>query len=149
MDDGRAVRASGLVDAHQHVWDLASHDQPWLRLPGNEPLLRDFTEAELRPLAAAAGVTATVVVQTIAGPGETPDLLALAAASDLVAGVVGWVDLQAPDVTDALAALQDRPDGGYLSGIRHPVLIEPDPDWLRQAGRPPGPHRRRGGRAVL
>lgn len=131
-DGGHAAQASGLVDAHQHVWDLASHDQPWLRQPGNEPLLRDFTEAELRPLAAAAGVTATVVVQTIAAPGETPDLLALARASDLVAGVVGWVDLQSPDVADALAALQDRPDGGYLSGIRHPVLIEPDPDWLRR-----------------
>ncbi len=125
----------GLVDAHQHVWDLAAFDQPWLRRPGNEPLLRDFTEAELAPQAAAAGVTATVVVQTVTEPGETPDLLALAAASDLVAGVVGWVDLQAAGgagVADALAALTDRGDGGYLCGIRHPVLIEPDPDWLRR-----------------
>jgi L-fuconolactonase len=124
--------ASGLVDSHQHFWDLAAHDQPFLRLPGNEPLLRDFTEAELRPQAAAAGVTATVVVQTVTEPGETPEFLALADGSDLVAGVVGWVDLQADDVTDALAALQDRPDGDWLRGIRHPVLIEPDPDWLRR-----------------
>lgn len=123
---------SGLVDSHQHVWDLSAHDQPFLRQPGNEPLLRDFTEAELRPLAQAAGVTATVVVQTVAEPGETPELLAVADSSDLIAGVVGWVDLQAADVTDALAALQDRPDGGFLRGIRHPVLIEPDPDWLRR-----------------
>ena len=124
----------GIVDAHQHVWALDAHDQPWLRLPGNEPLLRDYTEADLRPLAAAAGVTATVVVQTIAEAPETPELLALAAASDLIAAVVGWVDLQSDQVADAIAALQDGPDGSYLTGIRHPVLIESDEDWLR---RPP------------
>ncbi len=84
---------TGLVDAHQHVWDLAAHHQPWLELAGNEPLRRNFGEAELRPQAAAAGVTATVVVQTIAEPGETPELLELAASSDLIAAVVGWVDL--------------------------------------------------------
>jgi L-fuconolactonase len=123
---------TGLVDSHQHFWDLSVRDQPWLRRPGNEPLLRNFTEADLRPLAAAAGVTASVVVQTVVEPGETPDMLALAAASDLVAGVVGWVDLQADDVADVLAALQDRPDGQFLCGIRHPVLVEPDPDWLRR-----------------
>src|ERR1700761_296097 len=109
----------GLVDAHQHVWNLAAHDQPWLRQPGNEPLLRDFAEADLLPLAAAAGVTATVVVQTIAGPSETPELLGLAAASDLIEAVVGWVDLQSEQVTDTIAALQDRPDGSFLRGIRH------------------------------
>jgi L-fuconolactonase len=124
--------ATGLVDSHQHFWDLSVRDQPWLRRPGNEPLLRNFTEADLRPLAAAAGVAASVVVQTVIEPGETPDLLALAAASDFVVGVVGWVNLQADDVADALAALQDRTDGRYLRGIRHPVLVEPDPDWLRR-----------------
>lgn len=121
-----------LVDAHHHVWDLAVRAQPWLDLPGNEPLRRNFSEADLRPLATAALVTATVVVQTVTDPAETPELLALAASSDLIAGVVGWVDLQAPGVADALAALQARPDGDWLRGIRHPVLIEDDPDWLRR-----------------
>jgi L-fuconolactonase len=57
---------------------------------------------------AAAGVTATVVVQTVTEPGETPDLLALAAGHHLVAGVVGWVDLASPGVADAIAALVFR-----------------------------------------
>ena len=122
----------GIVDAHQHVWDLTVRPQPWLELPGNEPLLRNYGVADLRPLASAAGVTATVVVQTVADDAETPELLALAAASDLIAGVVGWIDLESAGVGDAIAELRERPDGGLLSGIRHPVLAEDDPGWLRR-----------------
>lgn len=121
---------AGLVDAHHHVWDLAVRPQPWLELAGHEPLRRRFAESDLRPQAAAAGVVATVVVQTVTEPAETPELLALAAASDLVAGAVGWVDLEDPAVADRLAELRDRPDGSLLRGIRHPVLTEPDPRWL-------------------
>jgi L-fuconolactonase len=124
--------AAGTVDAHHHVWDLAARAQPWLELPGHEPLLRNYSEADLRPLASAAGVTATVVVQTVTDPAETAELLALAAASDLIAGVVGWTDLQSPGAGDLLAALRERPGGHLLHGIRHPVLVETDPDWLRR-----------------
>ena len=44
--------------------------------------------------------------------------------------MAGWVDLTAPDVADALARLRELPGGDRLAAIRHPVLIEPDPDWL-------------------
>jgi L-fuconolactonase len=57
-------------------------------------------------------------------------MLALAGASDLIAGVGGWVDLESPGAADAIAALRESPDGDLLEGIRHPVLAEPDPDWL-------------------
>jgi len=120
-----------VIDAHQHFWDLSAHDQHWLRGdPALAPLLRNFSPADLAPLAAAGGVTATVAVQTVTEPGETPELLALAAGPGLVAGVVGWADLTAPGVADVLAALREAPGGDHLAGIRHPVLIEPDPDWL-------------------
>jgi L-fuconolactonase len=119
-----------IIDAHHHVWDLAAHDQPFLDQPGLEPLRRNFLLADLEPQAAAQGVTSTVVVQTITSPEETPELLELAATSDLVAGVVGWVNLEAPDVADALAAVRQLPGGERLVGIRHTVLTEPDPDWL-------------------
>jgi L-fuconolactonase len=119
-----------VVDAHHHVWDLAAHEQPWLARPGNERLLRNFSEAELRPQALAAGVTASVVVQTVTEQSETLELLALTSGSDLVAGVVGWVDLESPGAADALAELKAGPDGVFLRGIRHPVLVEEDPQWL-------------------
>jgi L-fuconolactonase len=119
-----------MIDAHHHLWDLGVRDQDWITGPAMAPLRRDFGLADLRPEAEAAQVTATVLVQTVTVPEETPELLALAAADDLVGAVVGWVDLTAPSVADDLAALLARPDGGWLRGVRHQVQGEPDPDWL-------------------
>jgi L-fuconolactonase len=119
-----------VIDAHHHVWDLSVRPQPCLDQPGLDSLRRNFLLRDLEPEAAAQGVTSTVLVQTVVEPGETPEMLALAARGGLVAGVVGWVDLEAPGVGDALAALRGLPGGEFLAGIRHPVLIEPDPDWL-------------------
>jgi L-fuconolactonase len=130
-----------VIDAHHHLWDLTAREHRWLM--GGQSwasddelarLRRSFTLADLAPLAAAAGVTGTVVIQTVAEPWETPDLLALAACRDpysaLLAGVVGWTDLTAPAVADAAAGLRELPGGESLRGIRHPVLTEPDPGWL-------------------
>ena len=128
---GRRWAGVPVIDSHQHFWDLSAHDQPWLASdPALAPLLRNFTLADLAPLAAAEGVTASVVVQTVEEPGETPELLAVAAGPGLVAGVVGWADLTAPDIADAVARLRELPGGDRLTGIRHPVLIEPDSGWL-------------------
>jgi L-fuconolactonase len=74
--------------------------------------------------------TATILVQTVPSLEETREFLAVAASSTLVAGVVGWVDLTAPDITDQLAALREAPGGDTLVGIRHQAQDEPDPEWL-------------------
>ncbi|QDQ16720.1 amidohydrolase [Streptomyces spectabilis] len=122
-----------VVDAHHHVWDLAVRDQEWITGPAMAPIRRGFSLADLAPHARAHGVTATVLVQTVTVPGETPELLALAAESDLVAGVVGWADLTRPGVADALAELRELPGGRHLVGIRHQVQGDPDPEWLLRA----------------
>lgn len=119
-----------VVDAHHHVWDLSVRDQDWITGEALAPLRRDFTLADLEPEARAAGVSATVLVQTVTDAAETPELLALAAGSALVAGVVGWSDLTAPGIADTLAALRELPGGDRLAGLRHQVQGEPDPDWL-------------------
>jgi L-fuconolactonase len=123
-----------IVDAHQHVWDPSAHAQPWLDSDeALAPLRRVFSIGDLAPLAVAAGVDRTVVVQTITEPGETPELLTLARDHPLVAGVVGWTDLTAATVAGALDDLRGLPGGKYLAGVRHPLLTEPDPGWLRRA----------------
>jgi L-fuconolactonase len=131
-----------VIDAHHHVWDLAVRDQPWIE--PSWPIRRNYTLADLAGPARAAGVEATVLVQTVLDPAETPEFLALAArsTSPRVAGVVGWVDLTRPDVADALAGLATAEGGDRLVGIRHQVQGEADPRWLCR------PDVRRGLRAV-
>jgi len=121
-----------IVDAHHHVWDLAVRDQPWIAGPAMAPIRRSFGVDDLRPAADRAGVTATVLVQTVTDAAETPELLALAAADPLVAGVVGWTDLTSPAIAAELDRLMAGPGGHRLLGIRHQVQSEPDPDWLRR-----------------
>lgn len=118
------------VDAHHHVWDLAVRDQPWITGAAMAAIRRSFGIDDLGPDVAAAGVTATVVVQTVAEVGETEELLDLAQATALVSGVVGYVDLTAPDVGEQLDRLRERPSGAWLVGIRNLVQDEPDPAWL-------------------
>jgi len=124
------ITAEGIIDAHHHVWDLSVRDQDWITGQELALLRRDFLLADVDSEARAAGVTATVLVQTTDGPEETPEFLAFAQGSDLVAGVVGWTDLTSLDVVRALAALREGPGGEYLVGIRHQVQGESDPRWL-------------------
>ncbi|ONI67970.1 amidohydrolase [Kribbella sp. ALI-6-A] len=120
------------VDAHHHVWDLGVREQSWMAGSAMDPIRRDFLIDDLAPLAAAADITQTVLVQTVGLAAETPEFLAIAESNDLVAGVVGWVDLTADDVEDALTGLLNRPDGEWLKGIRHQVHDEPDVEWLNR-----------------
>ncbi|MEW9548234.1 amidohydrolase [Nonomuraea sp. NPDC050783] len=113
------------IDAHHHVWDLSARPHAWLDPEPMAPVRRTYTLDDLAPHAAAAGVSRTVLVQVLPDLAETREFLALAAASELVAGVVGWIDLTAPDAAGTLAAL---PPG--LVGVRHGVQSEPDPAWL-------------------
>ena len=119
-----------VVDAHHHLWDLNVRDQDWITGEALAPLRRNFSITDFHPIAQAAEVTASILVQTITVPEETPEMLALAAENPLIAGVVGWTDLTAPDITDTLARLRELPGGSHLVSIRHQVQSEPDPHWL-------------------
>ncbi len=97
------------------------------------PIRRPFGVEALRAVTEAAGIDRTVVVQTIASAEETHEFLGLAAASrGLVAGVVGWTDLEDPGVEEAIARMRAHPGGGRLVGVRHVVHDEEDPCWLRR-----------------
>jgi L-fuconolactonase len=118
-----------VVDSHHHFWDPSRREYAWM---GDElaPIRRPFGARELAPLVAAAGIDGTILVQTISSLDETREFLATAAATDFVAGVVGWVDLTDPSVGDTIAELRGGPGGTYLVGLRHQVHDEPDPVWL-------------------
>lgn len=123
-----------IIDAHHHLWDPADRPYPWMD-DSVAPIRRRFDVDDLRAAARSTDVTRTIVVQAVHDPGETAWLLEQ---PEPVAGVVGWVDLTAPDVVDRIAALIAQPDGhrsagNRLVGIRHQSHDEPDPDWLARS----------------
>ncbi|MGP3929112.1 amidohydrolase family protein [Nonomuraea sp. KM88] len=120
------------IDAHHHVWDLSVRPHAWLDPEPMAPVRRTFTLDDLAGPATAAGVSRTVLVQVLPDLDETREFLALAARSELVAGVVGWIDLTAPDAADTLAGLPHGQRGGLVA-VRHGVQSEPDPGWLTRA----------------
>ncbi|RAG86674.1 amidohydrolase [Streptacidiphilus pinicola] len=130
------------IDAHHHIWQLTRRPQSWLDVPELAPIRRDFGLADLAPQARAAEIEGTVLVQVLPDLDETREFLVLAATSPLVAGVVGWADLTAPQLADTLAELRRGPGGELLVGVRHLVQGEPDPAWLSR------PDVRRGLRTV-
>jgi L-fuconolactonase len=118
-----------VIDAHQHFWDPGDAGYPWMTGPF-APLRRSFGPPDLKPELEACGIDATVLVQSRNDIAETRELLAMALETAWIAGVVGWVDLTDPAVTDTIASIRATPGGRYLVGIRHLVHDERDPDWL-------------------
>ncbi|MCA2215502.1 amidohydrolase family protein [Jidongwangia harbinensis] len=123
----------GVIDAHHHLWDRGRHPQPWIDPVRMAAIDADFGPGDLAAQAGPSGVRGTVAVQTIHSEAETVDLLSTAARSDLIKGVVGWVDLTAPDVADRIGRLRTGPGGDRLVGVRHLVQSEPDPAFLERA----------------
>lgn len=92
---------------------------------------RDFLPPDLRSELHNAGFDGCVAVQAPQSEAETQFLLDLADHYSFIKGVVGWVDLQAPNAEDRLALFSQHP---RLSGIRHIVQAEPDNDFLLKPG---------------
>lgn len=119
-----------IIDAHQHFWDPARADYPWMEAPELTPIRRPFGPADLAPLLKANGIDASLVVQCRSALDETEEFLRIAHATPSVIGVVGWVDLTDAALRDTLDRLRAAPGGDKLVGIRHQVHDEADPDWL-------------------
>lgn len=93
---------------------------PWLK-PENEVLSQDFEPDQLALWLAECGVSGTVVVQAAHDEAETKWLLELAQEYPFIKGVVGWVDLTAPDLAEHLASFKAQ---GPFCGVRVPLLVE-------------------------
>jgi L-fuconolactonase len=115
------------IDSHQHFWRSAAQDQPW-RTAAHGALERDFEPDDLLPELDAAGIDATVAMQSVDEPAEN-QRLARYAEWDRVAGIVAWVPLRNAQAASAeLAGLEI----GKLCGVRS--LIATDPlEWLTRS----------------
>ncbi|MFO1310939.1 MAG: amidohydrolase family protein [Burkholderiales bacterium] len=121
---------TGFVDAHHHVWTLARGDYGWLT-PDIGVIHRDYSMKDLAPYLEHVGVTATVLVQAAPTVAETKFLLDVAQRSEgVVQGVVGWVDLTAPDAIPTLTRLARN---GLLKSVRPMLQDMADDAWILRA----------------
>lgn len=118
--------ADEFIDAHHHLWKYSRDEYPWM-LEGMESIRRDFLIPELREAVQEAGISGTVVVQARQTLEETQWLLGLANDSDLIRGVVGWVPLVDPDLSQHLESLAPHPK---LKGVRHVLHDEIDEIYM-------------------
>lgn len=124
--DPSAFRPARL-DAHQHFWRYRPADYPWIDPSRMASIAHDFLPSDLQPQLRAAGFDGCIAVQARQSVDDTRFLLEMAAAHPWVAGVVGWVDLQADDAREQLEHWARDPN---LVGIRHIVHDEPDDRFM-------------------
>jgi L-fuconolactonase len=114
------------IDSHQHFWQLQRGDYDWLT-EDLQVLYRDCLPLELADHLRRAGIDKTVLVQAATTVAESEYLLSLADEHDFIAGVVGWIDMAAPD---ALAQLDHLAQHPKLLGIRPMIQDIADPLWM-------------------
>lgn len=119
-----------IIDGHQHFWDPARADYPWMDAPELTPIRRAFGPADLAPHLSANGIDASILVQCRSALEETEEFLRIAHENPFVVGVVGWADLTDAALGETLDGLRASPGGDKLVGIRHQVHDEADPEWL-------------------
>ena len=113
------------IDSHQHFWRYTTDEYGWID-DSMAALRRDFLPADARREMDGAAVDACIAVQARQTLEETRWLLELAATNPFVAGVIGWIDLQADDAAGQLAHFADP----KLVGVRHIVQSEPDDRFM-------------------
>ncbi|EFM09971.1 amidohydrolase 2 [Paenibacillus curdlanolyticus YK9] len=114
------------IDSHLHFWSYDEHEYGWMS-EQHACIKSDFLPKHLKPLLDRIGFDGSICVQARQTLQETEWLLALADQHPIIKGVVGWVDLCAPDIVDRLGAYAANP---LLKGIRHIVQDEPDDAFL-------------------
>jgi len=115
------------IDGHQHFWTTRRDDYGWLT-PALEALYRDFMPEDLQPLLDRVGIEHTVLVQAAATTDETRYLLGIAECHPMVAGVVGWIDMDSP--TEATKALDEFLQHPKFVGVRPMIQDMADPAWI-------------------
>jgi L-fuconolactonase len=122
-----------VIDSHQHFWSPAGKGDPWdygwLLEPEHGPINRSFTPADLAPLLADNGVSGSIFVQAQHHLDETRWAIAMAEENEFLFGVVGFVDLQSPEIEAQLDEVCQSP---WFKGVRHVVQDEPDDNFLLQ-----------------
>lgn len=116
------------IDSHLHFWPLSSEDDTGLNLPNN------FVPEAITPYLKQFNIQGAVVVPATSTLAQTYYLLEMAKKHSFIYGVIGWVDMLKPNVSDVIAQFAQNPS---FRGIRLNLKDNPNLDWiLRKKGSP-------------
>ena len=121
-----------MIDAHFHAWQLSRGDYGWLDPninPALQPICRNVSVLDWQLQSRPLGVSGGILVQAAPTEDETLFLLEQADRNPAVLGVVGWVDLLAPEAPQRIRALAQHP---MLKGLRPMLHDLPDAAWILQ-----------------
>ena len=119
-----------ILDTHHHLWNLSLRKYDWINdLPKKEAnaINKNFLINDLNIVANNHNLDGTICVQAHQSEDEAFWLLEIAKNSELIKGVVCWVDLKSPSLESSL-------DNYLLNekfvGIRHVWHDEKEEDWI-------------------
>ncbi|MDB5250210.1 MAG: amidohydrolase [Segetibacter sp.] len=114
------------IDAHQHFWKFDPLRDSWIN-EDMKVIQRDFLPSDLEPLLQKNNFAGSVVVQSDQSEEENAFHLTNAEMFDFIKGIVGWVDLQAPNIKDRLEYYSQFKK---MKGFRHVLQSEPQRDLM-------------------
>jgi L-fuconolactonase len=115
-----------IIDGHQHFWRYNPERHGWIN-DDMSAIRRDFLPKELEQIYRHNDIDGCVAVQVDQTEAETEYLLSFTRKYDFIKGVVGWVDLLAPEIKDRLDYFSTEEK---IKGFRHIVQGESDPAFL-------------------
>lgn len=115
-----------IIDSHQHFWDPSRGDYSWMP-KNNKILTKKYGVDDLIKESKSINLHKTVLVQAAATNAETEYMLNIADKSNLIAGVVGWVDFE--DVNQ-LEQLKIFAKNKKFVGVRPMIQDISDPNWM-------------------
>lgn len=116
------------IDAHQHFWKFDPARDNWIT-DEMSLIRRDFLPGDLQSMLNDNGLDGCVTVQSDQSEAENFFQLTHAENHDFIRGVVGWVDLQAEDIS---AKLEYFSGFKKLKGFRHILQGETKRDLMLQ-----------------
>ena len=116
-----------IVDTHVHFWNPSHLEYFWLTPAEPAFLQQTFLPGHLEPERVLAGVTHGVFVQASHDPHENHWILEITKPYPWIAGVVGWLDLTAPNLA---AQLEQITLDSRFKGVRHLTHAIQDANWL-------------------
>ncbi|TLP71112.1 amidohydrolase family protein [Maribacter sp. ACAM166] len=111
-----------IIDSHQHFWKYNAIKDAWIT-DDMKKIQKDFLPEHLSSIYQNLNITGCVAVQAEQSEAETEFLLKLAEANGFIKGIVGWVDLCHPNITERLEHFAKNP---LFKGVRHILQAEKD-----------------------